>query len=89
MPAKFTMESLPIPPADITLTQMQPRRVAAVRFNGSGADADLAVMENNLMEWVAERELTPVGDFEYAFYDAPMVPARMRRNEVMIEVVAQ
>ncbi len=89
MPAKFTMESLPMPPADITLTQMPARRVAAVRFNGYGADADLAVMEGNLMEWVAERKLTPVGDFEYAFYDAPMVPARMRRNEVMIEVVAQ
>lgn len=88
MPAKFTMASLPKPPADITLTEVPARRVAAVRFNGYGGDGDLAIMEAMLTEWLEENSLTPVGEFEYAFYDAPMVPARMRRNEVLIEVAA-
>ena len=88
MPAKFTMETLPQPPADITLTEVPARRVAAVRFNGWGGDSDLAIMEAMLMEWVEEQGLTPVGEFEYAFYDAPRVPARVRRNEVLIEVAA-
>lgn len=88
MPAKFTMETLPQPPADITLTEVPARRVAAVRFNGWGGDSDLAIMEAMLMEWVEKQGLTPVGEFEYAFYDAPRVPARVRRNEVLIEVAA-
>ncbi|MEO1729972.1 MAG: heme-binding protein [Pseudomonadota bacterium] len=89
MPAKFTMETLPTPPADITLSEVPARRVAAVTFNGYGSPSDLARMEAFLSEWVGEQGLTPKGDFEYAFYDAPMVPGQLRRNEVMIEVVAE
>ena len=89
MPAKFSMETLPTPPADIALTEVPARRVAAVRFSGYGNDADLARMEAKLTEWVELQKLTPVGEFEYAFYDAPMVPGRMRRNEVLIEVAAE
>lgn len=88
MPAKFTMDTLPTPPADITLTQLPARRVAAVTFSGFGSPADLADMEALLTEWIAGEKLIPSGDFEYAFYDAPMVPGPMRRNEVMIEVAA-
>ena len=87
MPAKFTMETLPTAPDDITLTKTPARRVAAVKFNGYGSARDLADMEGFLSEWIASKGLTPKGDFEYAFYDAPMVPGPMRRNEVLIEVV--
>ncbi len=89
MPSKFTMETLPTAPDDITLARMEARRVAAVKFNGYGTARDLAQMEEFLTEWIAEQGLSPRGDFEYAFYDAPMVPGPMRRNEVLIEVVAQ
>ena len=87
MPAKFTMDTLPTAPDDITLTTVPARRVAAVKFNGYGSASDLAQMEDFLSEWVGKQGLTPKGDFEYAFYDAPMVPGQMRRNEVLIEVV--
>ena len=86
MPAKYTMETLPEPPADITLTEIPARRMASVQFNGNGSSADLADMEGFLREWIAENGLTPIGPPEYAFYDAPMVPPVMRRNEVMIPV---
>ncbi|MEM7780617.1 MAG: heme-binding protein [Pseudomonadota bacterium] len=89
MPARFTMETLPQPPKDITLTEVPARRMATVRFNGNGNDSDLAIMEAMLLEWMREQDLTPIGDPEYAFYDAPMVPSPMRRNEVMIEVAAE
>lgn len=88
MPSKFTMATLPAAPDDITLTEVPARRVAAVKFNGNGSARDLADMEGFLSEWIAKQGLTPVGDFEYAFYDAPMVPGPLRRNEVLIEVVA-
>jgi DNA gyrase inhibitor GyrI len=86
MPAKYRLDTLPTPPADITLTVVPARRVAAVRFNGEANADDLGEMERNLIEWMAERDLTKVGGIEYAFYDAPMVPGPLRRNEVMIEV---
>ncbi len=33
--------------------------------------------------------IAPLGEAEYAFYDAPMVPGPLRRNEVLIPVAAQ
>ncbi|MEL6486030.1 MAG: heme-binding protein [Pseudomonadota bacterium] len=89
MPAKFTMETLPTAPEDITLTKVPARRLAAVKFSGYGSASDLAQMEEFLSEWIAKQGLTPKGDFEYAFYDAPMVPGPMRRNEVLIEIVPE
>ena len=86
MPAKYTMETLPEPPADITLTQIPSRRIASVQFDGRGTSADLAKMEGFLRRWIDEQGLLAAGSAEYAFYDAPMVPPIMRRNEVLIPV---
>lgn len=86
MPAKYTLETLPPAPRDITLTQIPARRVAAVRFSGNGSSADLARMTARLEAWIAETGLSAAGAAEYAFYDAPMVPGSLRRNEVLIPV---
>ncbi len=88
MPAKYTMDTLPQPPSDVTLTQVPARRMATITFNGYGQQRDLVAMEMMLREWMAEKDLMPTGDAEYAFYDAPMVPGPMRRNEVMIPVAS-
>ena len=89
MPAQYTLETLPTPPADIELSAIAPRRMAVVRFSGNGAPRDLEKMEERLGAIIATRGLTPVGSYEYAFYDAPMVPGPLRRNEVMIEVASE
>lgn len=86
MPAKYTLDTLPAPPSDIKLTEIPARRMAAVRFAGNGAPEDLADMEQKLSEWIEAQGLRTRGGFEYAFYNAPMVPGPLRRNEVMIEV---
>ncbi|MEE4207483.1 MAG: heme-binding protein [Erythrobacter sp.] len=86
MPSKYTLDTLPEPPADIALTEIPARRVAAVQFSGNGSAADLARQEQALAEWIEAQGLKPKGAFEYAFYNAPMVPGPLRRNEVMIEV---
>jgi len=89
MPSRFTMETLPTPPADITLTEVSTRRVAAVRFSGVARSGDWAVMEAMLIEWAEDQDLTVIGCPEYASYDAPMVPGPLRRNEVLIEVASE
>lgn len=86
MPAKYTLETLPPAPADITLTQTPARRMGALRFSGNGSGADLALMEARLREWIAAQRLMPAGEAEFAFYDAPMIPGPLRRNEVLIPV---
>jgi DNA gyrase inhibitor GyrI len=89
MPSKYTLATLPPAPADITLTEVPARRMAAVRFAGYGGARDLAAMEARLRAWMTAQALTPAGEAEYAFYDAPMVPGPLRRNEVLIPVAAE
>ena len=89
MPSKYTLDTLPPAPADIALTQVPARRMAAIRFSGNGSARDLALMEARLRDWMTEQGLMPAGEAEFAFYDAPMVPGPLRRNEVLIPVAAQ
>jgi DNA gyrase inhibitor GyrI len=86
MPAKYTLATLPPPPRDIALTEIPARRVAVVRFSGNGSSGDLARMTARLDQWIAKMGLRAAGAAEYAFYDAPMVPSGLRRNEVLIPV---
>ncbi len=89
MPSQYTLATLPPAPSDITLTEMPARRMAAVRFAGNGSARDLAQQEAALREWLAAEGLRPAGEAEYAFYDAPMVPGPLRRNEVLIPVAGK
>ena len=86
MPSEYSMESLPTPPSDITLTKVPGRKLAAVRFSGRGSGKDLAEQEKALREWIGQQNLEVAGPAEFAFYDAPMVPPPLRRNEVLIPV---
>lgn len=87
MPAKYTLDTLPPAPSDISLTEVPARRMAAIRFSGNGGSADLARMEAALRQWLEGQGIAPAGEAEYAFYNAPMVPGPLRRNEVLIPVV--
>jgi len=88
MPARYTLDTLPPAPAGIALLPVPARRMAAVRFAGNGGAAELARMEARLRDWLAGQGIAPAGAAEYAFYDAPMVPGPLRRNEVLIPVAA-
>mgnify|MGYP003295846360 CR=1 FL=1 len=89
MPSKYTLATLPPAPADIALTQMPARRMAAIRFSGNGSERDLALKEARLRDWMMAQGLMPAGEAEFAFYNAPMVPGPLRRNEVLIPVAVR
>ncbi len=89
MPSKYTLATLPPAPADIALTEMPARRMAAIRFSGNGSERDLALMEARLRDWMMAQGLMPAGEAEFAFYNAPMVPGPLRRNEVLIPVAGK
>jgi DNA gyrase inhibitor GyrI len=87
MPAKYTLDSLPRAAGDdVRLLELPPARRAAIRFSGVATDALIATNEATLRAWLAARNLTPVGEPTYAYYNDPFTPGPLRRNEVMIDV---
>jgi SOUL heme-binding protein len=87
---RFTMPAddpavLPPPPRGVSLFQVAPRRVGAVRFSGVADDAVLDAHEDALRGWLARHgETEPAGAPEYAFYNSPMIPPPLRRSEVLL-----
>lgn len=86
MPLDRSRESLPRPPADIRLEEVPERRIAAIRFSGSPKMKDLRRREDELRRWLEQEKLQPIGAFEYAFYNSPMISPFLRRNEVWVPV---
>jgi hypothetical protein len=77
--------ALPPPPRGVTLFQIPARRVGAARFGGVADDSRLHAAEDSLRGWLArhgEQCLTAAP--EYLFYNSPMIPPPLRRNEVLL-----
>ncbi len=86
MPARYTLATLPPPPAGITIESLSGRTVAAVRFSGRADDAMLEERTMALRRWIGDHGYKELGVPEYAFYNSPFVPGPLRRNEVLIPV---
>lgn len=90
MPSQLSMEDLPIPNNPmVTLEPVEPRVVAVVSFSGYFSEHGFAKARAALTEWMAEQELTPIGEPISAQYDAPWKPGFVRHNEVQIAVDPQ
>jgi hypothetical protein len=89
LPLSRSDESLPGPPVDIRLDQQDARRIAVIRFAGAPKMKDLRRREDELRRWLEREQLQPIGGFEYAFYNSPMIPPFLRRNEVCGAVSAE
>jgi len=87
MPAEYTMKTLPAPASpDVKLVPYPAKRMAVVRFSGSGSAGEMEQMRGELMKQAASLGLTPVGLPIFAFYDPPWTLPMFRRNEVMVEL---
>ena len=84
MPAGRATDDLPEPPDEIELMAIAPRRVAVVSFAGRPDDRDLAGQEDRLRGWLARHGEKSEAEPEYAFYNSPMIPGPLRRNEVWL-----
>ncbi|MCF2515023.1 heme-binding protein [Sphingomonas sp. G124] len=84
MPAGRSAEELPEPPDGIQLVELPPRKVAVVSFSGRATDNLLREQEDRLRGWLAKRGERSSGEPEYAFYNSPMIPGPLRRNEVWL-----
>lgn len=86
MPAGRSSEDLPEPPDAIELVDLAPRRVAVVSFAGRADDKMLAEQEDRLRGWLARNGEKAGGEPEYAFYNSPVIPGPLRRNEVWLSL---
>ncbi|GAA4647551.1 heme-binding protein [Pontixanthobacter gangjinensis] len=90
MPSEYTMMTLPRPAnSEVEIREIPARKFAAIRFSGRGGMASLDARTKELQTYLVEQGMETAGDATYAFYDAPWVPGPMRRNEVMIELLAE
>lgn len=88
IPARFDVETLPVPGDGVTLRPLPARRLAALRFSGEAGDAELAAREDELRAWVASRGYRTAGPIEHAYYSSPFMPGPLRRNEVLLPIAA-
>lgn len=84
MPSGWTQDRLPTPSGAVSLSTLDRRRVAAIKFAGNADDAMMKDKERELRNWLERRGETATGEAEYAYYDAPYIPPFARRNEVLI-----
>ena len=84
MPAGRSADDLPASPESIELVDLPPRKVAVVSFSGRADDRMLAEAEDRLRGWLARNGETSSAEPEYAFYNSPMIPGPLRRNEVWL-----
>jgi hypothetical protein len=84
MTAGRSAGDLPDPPEGVTLTEVGPRKIGVVSFAGRADDALLVEQENRLRGWIARQGRNAAAEPEYAFYNSPMIPGPLRRNEVWL-----
>ena len=86
MPEGRSADDLPDPPEGIELVELPQRKVAVVSFSGRATDSLLKEQEDRLRGWLAKRGEKSNGEPEYAFYNSPMIPGPLRRNEVWLAI---
>lgn len=88
MPSAWTLSTLP-EPADprVTLREVPPRMIAALRFSGRWSAARFAEQEGLLRDQLATSGWQVIGPAESLRYDPPWTPWFLRRNEVALPVV--
>ena len=84
MPDGRDADDLPQPPDGVELVGLPARKVAVVSFSGLADDRLLSEQEDRLRGWLARRGDTSEAEPEYAFYNSPMIPGPLRRNEVWL-----
>lgn len=84
MPDGYSREALPDTPDRVDIAALPTRRVAVISFSGIWTEDMLATKEAELRAWLTARGEEGSDKVEYAFYDAPMIPGPLRRNEILI-----
>lgn len=87
MPARYTIETLPIPDdRSITLRQVPAHRAAAIRYSGFWSEERFQRHKQKLENWIRENNLKIIGEPVWARYNPPFTLWFLRRNEILIPI---
>lgn len=89
MPDKYSMESLPVPNnSSVSIREQSAQLIASVTFSGLGRESSHKQKQQALEQWLADNGYKSAGAPRYAGYNPPWTLPALRRNEVLIPVVA-
>ena len=89
MPAKWTMDTLPVPDDDaVRLVTVAAERVAVLRFSGDRGSDAVARHVERLLDTLRDNGFEATGDPVSWFFDPPWTLPFRRRNEVAVAVKA-
>jgi hypothetical protein len=89
MPPSLSLVTLPQPShPQIRLREIGGRTVAAIRFRGWWRPATVERNRQSLEQWMRGAALKAAGEPVYARYNPPYVPPFLRRNEILMPLVA-
>lgn len=87
MPAKYTLDTLPVPSdSQVRLVGVPAQTMAVLRFSGSTGSAAVASRQAELLAALQATEWRPTGFPMSWFYDPPWTIPALRRNEVAVPV---
>ena len=87
LPAKYTLDTAPVPLDPLVILDARPpKRVAVLTYAGTLSEKNRESGERKLLGWIDARQLTPISDERHAGYDPPWTLPFFRRNEVLIDV---
>jgi hypothetical protein len=89
MPSSLSLVTLPQPShPQIRLRELGARTVAAIRFRGWWRPRTVKRYRQELEQWMRGAALQAAGEPVYARYNPPYVPPFLRRNEILMPLVA-
>lgn len=85
MPSQYTLASLPKPNNPlVTLREVPASKFAVIRFSGFVGKDKIANKTAELLAWLSDKGIKPIGKPELARYNPPWTLPFLRRNEIMI-----
>ena len=87
MPAKYTLDTLPLPVDQrVEIIQHDAHTMAVVRFSGVFQQANFDRHITKLRGWIEQNGWTELAPPVVAGYDPPITPWFLKRNEILIGV---
>ena len=88
MPSSFSLANTPTPTdLSLSVSELKDYKVAAITFNGTMNDRNVARQTKRLFQWVAENEHIAVGKPVTAAYNGPLTLPYFRKNEVFVPIL--
>jgi len=87
LPKSYTLDSAPRPlNPKVELIEVEPKRVAVIRYNWLATDKARSKNAQALMDWLKSQDLVPQSELRWAGYNPPWTLPPFRRNEVLVDI---